>query len=83
MIKNLVFLLFISIMALVHAKGPVKEETISEAESYKLDSGKKERPAERAFAGAKAKKDSPENGENKEEIRTDEDSDVRFWRYSE
>jgi hypothetical protein len=81
--KNLLFLICLSVMALVHARGPVKQESISEAENYKLESATKEKGQSRAFAGEKAKKEVQEPQVQKEDMTTGEDSEVRYWKYSE
>ena len=48
-----------------------------------IEKAQKEKSAERAFAGGKAKKDPPESMNQKDEISKSEDSEVRYWKYSE
>jgi hypothetical protein len=80
--KNLVLLGFLTFVSLGYAKDPVEHESLHEAEGYKVEKAVKEKAAGRTFAGDKAKKDAPEEAP-KDEIPTSEDSEVRYWRYSE
>lgn len=79
--KNMLILGFLTLVTLAYAKEPIEKESIGEAESYKFEKAVKEKSAGRAFAGAKAKRDEAEPA--KEEMPTTEDSEVRYWRYSE
>ncbi len=79
--KNILILGFLTLVTLAYAKEPVEKESIGEAEGFKVEKAVKEKSAGRAFAGAKAKKDEPVDA--KEEMPTTEDSEVRYWRYSE
>lgn len=81
--KNILILGFLTIVTLAYAKEPIEHETIGEAESFKVEKAVKEKSAGRAFAGAKAKKDQVGDEPSKEEMATTDDSEVRYWRYSE
>lgn len=80
--KNLILLISLIFVTLAFAKDPVEKESMQDAESFKVEKAVKEKAAGRAFAGGKAKKDAPEAA-MKEEIPSSEDSEVRYWRYSE
>ena len=81
--KNLLLLGLMTLAALSYAKEPVEHESLEEAEGYKIEAAVKEKKAERAFAGAKAKKENAEEQNSEDEITTSEDSELRYWRYSE
>jgi hypothetical protein len=81
--KNLFLLALLTFVTLAYAKEPIEKESLEEAEGYKVEAAVKEKSAGRAFAGAKAKKEAPGDEAAKEEISTSEDSEVRYWRYSE
>ncbi len=67
----------------VFAKEPIEKDSMEEAENFKVEKAQKEKSAERAFAGGKAKKETPEGANQKDEISRSEDSEVRYWKYSE
>jgi hypothetical protein len=81
--KNLTLLSLLVFVTFAFAKEPIEKESMEEAENFKVEKAVKEKSAGRAFAGGKAKKDSPEGDQYKEETPTTEDSEVRFWKYSE
>lgn len=81
--KNVILLGLLTIVTLAYAKEPVEHETLDEAEKFKVEKAVKEKSAGRTFAGDKAKKEVPGSEVSKDEIVTGDDSEVRFWRYSE
>lgn len=86
MMKNLILLGLLTWVSFTYAKHPVAQESMGEAESYKVDSPVKEQKAGRTFAGDKAKKERKlaTDGAAQDEVSTgDSDSEVRYWRYSE
>ena len=85
MMKNITLLAFLSFMTFswVFAKEPIEKDSMEEAENFIVEKAQKEKSAERAFAGGKAKKDTPESMNQKDEISKSEDSEVRYWKYSE
>ncbi len=80
--KNLILLISLIFVTLAFAKEPIEKESMQEAENFKVEKAAKEKSAGRAFAGSRAKKEVPEAA-MKEEIPNSEDSEVRYWRYSE
>lgn len=81
--KNLFLLGLLVFVTLTYAKEPIERESLAEAENFKVEKAVQEKAAGRTFAGDKAKKEQPGEEVLKEEIPTTEDSDVRYWRYSE
>ena len=79
--KNMLILGFLTFVTLAYAKEPIEKESMDEAHTFKVEKAVKEKSPGRAFAGAKAKRDSSEAA--KEEMPTSEDSEVRYWRYQE
>lgn len=69
-------------MTMAYAKEPIEKESMTEAEGFKIEKAVQEKTPGRAFAGAKAKKESAEKVSNDEMPKT-EDSEVRYWRYQE
>jgi hypothetical protein len=65
------------------AKEAIEHESIEEAENFKIEKAVKEKSAGRAFAGSKAKKETPESELKAEEILSSEDSDLNYLLYSE
>ena len=81
--KNILILGFLTLMTMAYAKDPVQKESMDPAISYKVEKAVKEKSAGRAFAGAKAKKEKVGDEVPKDEIPSSDDSEVRYWRYSE
>lgn len=73
---------FVTLMTMAYAKEPIERESLHEAESFKVERAVKEKSPGRAFAGAKAKKETPEAVE-KEAMPMSEDSEVHYWRFQE
>jgi hypothetical protein len=85
--KNIFLLGLLTFVTLSYAKEPIekesiKAETMDEAASFKVEKAVKEKSAGRAFAGARAKKESGEVVEKSEGAKT-EDSEVQYWQYQE
>lgn len=80
--KNLLVLGFLTLVTAAYAQGPIKKESLDNAESFRVEKAVKEKSPGRAFAGAKAKKETEEVN-SKDDMPTTEDSEVRFWRYQE
>lgn len=81
--KNILILGFLTLVTMAYAKDPVQKESMDPAISYKVEKAVKEKPAGRAFAGAKAKKEKVGDEVQKDDMPTTEDSEVHYWRYSE
>ena len=81
--KNVILLGLLTMISLSYAKEPIEQESMEEAEKFKIEKAVKEKTAGRTFAGDKAKKEVPGSEVSKDEIVTGDDSEVRFWRYSE
>jgi hypothetical protein len=83
MLKNVFLLGLLTWVSFTYAKTPVMNESMVDAESYKVEKAAPEQEAQRSVAGAKIKKkktvvkgDGPEKSEST-------DSEVRYWQYSE
>lgn len=84
MIKNLILLGLLAWMTTVHAK--VVQDTMADAEAYKVEKPSHEQEAKRSLAGGKIKKKRgvPEAQEAMpSEPASEPDSEVRYWKYSE
>ena len=81
--KNFTLLGLLTLATFAFAKEPIEKESMEEAENFKLEKAVKEKTAGRAFAGGKAKKETPVEEVEKEERPSSEDSEVHYWRYSE
>lgn len=87
MFKNLILLGLLSWMGFSYARPDysIARDSMTDAESYKVEKPVEEQEAGRAVAGAKIKKKkSAVKGDEpaKEEI-SETDSEVRYWQYSE
>ena len=85
--KNIILLGLLTFVTLSYAKEPIEKESIKsesmeEAVNFRVDKPAKEKSAGRAFAGAKAKKESGDVVEKSEGAKT-EDSEVQYWQYQE
>ncbi len=85
MIKNFILLGLLTWVSFSWAKHPVVSESLSDAESYKVEAPVEEQDAQRSVAGEKIKKKktSSVSSEGQGSPATDSDSDVRYWQYSE
>jgi hypothetical protein len=86
MLKNLFLLgMIMTWVSFSFAKAPhVARESMSDAESYKLEKSVEEQDAQRSVAGAKIKKKKVKNTDpEKSESSSESDSEVRYWQYSE
>ncbi len=81
MLKNIILLGVLTWVSLSHAKTPVAQESIADAEAYKVEQAHKDMEAKREIAGGKAKKDKQKNVE--ETSSPGPDSEVRYWEYSD
>lgn len=81
--KNFILLGLLTLATFAFAKDPIEKESMEEAENFKVEKAVKEKTAGRAFAGGKAKKEKPSEENENVEIPSSEDSEVRYWRYSE
>ena len=66
---------------MAYAKEPIEKESMDAAENFRVEKAVKEKSPGRAFAGAKAKKEVPQD--SKDVMPTTEDSEVRFWKFQE
>lgn len=80
--KNLFLLGLLTFVTLTYAKEPIEKESMDEAEEFKVEKAVKEKSAGRAFAGAKAKKETADQAQ-KEDAAMTEDSEVQYWQYQE
>lgn len=80
--KNIFLLCLLTFVTFTYAKEPIEKESMDEAEEYKVEKAVKEKSAGRAFAGAKAKKESVGEAQ-KENAPMTEDSEVQYWQYQE
>lgn len=79
--KNMLILGFLTLMTMAYAKEPIEKESMDDAENFRVEKAVKEKSPGRAFAGAKAKKET--HPQAKDEMTTTEDSEVRFWKFQE
>lgn len=85
--KNIFLLGLLTFVTLSYAKEPIEKESIKaesmeEAASFKVDKPVKEKSAGRAFAGARAKKETGDEVKKDAGAMT-EDSEVQYWQYQE
>jgi hypothetical protein len=83
MVKNLFLLGLLSWVSFSYAKHPVVQESMADAESYKVDRPVEEQEAQRSVAGEKLKKKKVNREEVSREPIGDSGSEVRYWQYSE
>lgn len=84
MVKNLILLGLLTWVSFSYAKHPVAQESMGDAESYKVEKPVEEHEAQRSVAGARIKKQKKVHKESVEREPTSEsDSEVRYWQYSE
>jgi hypothetical protein len=85
MLKNLLLLGVLTWVSLSYARKDdfVVRDSISEAQSYRVEKAVEEQEAKRSVAGSKIKKKS--KAEHRQEVKdpTESDSEVRYWQYSE
>lgn len=80
--KNIIILGFLTVVTLSYASEPIEKESMESDEKFKVEKAVKETTPGRAFAGAKAKKETVEEIEADAASRT-EDAEVQFWPYQE
>lgn len=80
--KNLFLLGLLTIVTLTYAKEPIEKESMEAEENFKVEKAVTEKSAGRAFAGAKAKKETPDPSQSTDGAKT-EDSEVHYWKYQE
>lgn len=80
--KNIIILGFLTVVTLSYASEPIEKESMDSEEKFKIEKAEKEKTAGRAFAGAKAKKESAEVIEEDAGARS-EDAEVQYWQYQE
>ena len=79
--KKMLILVTLSWMSAAYSTPEIAKESIDDAQSYKIDKPAPEQKASRSFAGSKAKKELVEAKED--EIPSDADSELRYWKYQE
>lgn len=82
MVKNLILLGLLTWVSFSYAKHPVVQESMGDAESYKVEKPVEENEAQRSVAGARIKK-KVHNDSVEKEPTSESDSEVRYWQYSE
>ena len=85
MVKNLFLLGLLTWVSLSYAKHPVAQESMGDAEAYKVEKAVEEQDAQRSVAGEKIKrkKKVPAGDAPEKEPMGEPDSEVRYWQYSE
>ena len=85
MIKNLFLLGLLTWVTASYAKHPVAQESMYDAESYKVEKPVEEQEAQRSVAGEKIKKQKKFKTGAVEKVQPmdESDSEVRYWQYSE
>jgi anionic cell wall polymer biosynthesis LytR-Cps2A-Psr (LCP) family protein len=85
LMKNLILLAFLTWVTVAYAAGPVAQETLHDAESYKVEKPVQEQDAQRSLAGSKSKKKKKDfSGETlKQETPGEEETEIKFWKYTE
>lgn len=70
----------------VNHNSPVAQDSLAEAEAYRVEKSQAEQEAKRALAGGKIKKKKKPSDEAfapEEPTEVEPSSDVRYWQYSE
>lgn len=86
MMKNLLILVVLTWVTMSYAKTKVSQETLADADSYKIEKPVHEEAPKRSVAGGKMKKKSAESVTGdapKTDSTESSDSEVRYWQYSE
>ncbi len=84
MMKNLILLIVLSWVSYSYAKHPIQHESISDAQSYKIEKPVEEQEAQRRVAGEKIKKQKHQEPKWKgPKTNEGSDSEVHYWQYSE
>lgn len=85
MIKNLFLLGLMTWVTVSYAKHPVAQESMSEAESFRVEKPVEEQEAQRSVAGSKIKRKAKHEGDAPSRVKPEgeSDSEVRYWQYSE
>lgn len=83
--KNVILLVFLTWVTVSYASDPVAQETLGDAEAYKVEKPVQEQDAQRSLAGSKMKKKKKDfSGETlKQEAPEESETDIKFWKYSE
>ena len=85
MMKNILILVVFAFITSAYAKHPVVQETLSDAESFKLESAKPEKKDGRDIAGEGFKR--PHHRVQRDlsapAPTSESDSELRYWQYSE
>ena len=71
--KNMIILGFLTFVTLSYASEPIEKESMESEENFKVEKAVKEKTAGRAFAGAKAKKETNEIGKEVVAYRSQEE----------
>ena len=85
MVKNFILLGLLTWVSFSFARKDnfVVHDSISEAESYKVEKAAPEQEAKRSVAGSKIKKKSKNLPAEENKEANEIDSEVRYWEYSE
>lgn len=83
MLKNLFLLGLMTWATMSYARPIVAHESMSEAESFKVETAAPEQEAQRSVAGSKIKKQKHKATEEVKDTAESTDSEVRYWQYSE
>ena len=84
MLKNVFLLGLLCWVCVSHAKEPIVRESLSDAETFKVEKGVEQEAAQRSVAGEKIKKQkSPKQDVLKAAPIGEPDSEVRYWQYQE
>jgi hypothetical protein len=86
MVKNFILLGILSWVSFSYAKDmdhSIVHDSMADAEAYKIEKPTPEQEATRAVAGGKIKKKQEVKGDTPTRSEPSEDSEVRYWQYSE
>lgn len=85
MIKNILILALLTWVSFSYARKnhPIVNDSISEADSYRVEKPVKEQDAQRGVAGSKIKKKPKFSEEEATTAPKESDSELRYWQYSE
>lgn len=86
MVKNLILLGLLSWVSFSYAKDvdhSIVHDSMADAEAYKVEKPSPEQEATRAVAGGKIKKNKEAKSDVPSRSESSEDSEVRYWQYSE
>lgn len=84
MLKNFLVLLVFAFITSAWAKHPVVQETLTDAENFKLEKAQPEKREGRDIAGEGFKKPRrPAQRDHAAPTPSESDSELRYWQYSE